>query len=132
MDATEMLDEFHDALGDERGRGNAQLRVALHTEEHKELIEALGDCREGVSFSPGVSAYARRQLARELADVIYVAYGTAHAFAIDLDAALREVHRAAMSKIVRANGEPPVIRADGKVLKPPEFVPPDMTEATRD
>jgi len=69
----------------------------------------------------------RAHIARELADVVYIAYGTAHAFAIDLDAAVTEVHRAAMSKLVGPGL--PIVREDGKVLKPPGFAPPDMTEA---
>ncbi len=109
-----LLAAFHDALGDRPGRGNAPLRITLHEEEHKELVEAL---REG----------DRAHIARELADVVYIAYGTAHAFAIDLDAAVTEVHRAAMSKLVGPGL--PIVREDGKVLKPPGFAPPDMTEA---
>lgn len=62
-----------------------------------------------------------------MSDVIYVTYGSAWAFGIDLDAALREIHRAAMDKMNAG-----VRRADGKILKPPGFVPPDMTEAERD
>jgi predicted HAD superfamily Cof-like phosphohydrolase len=110
-DAAHMLAEFHAALGDEPGRGNAPLRIDLHQEEGDELVEALNE---------GDPAH----IARELADVLYLAYGTAHAYDIDLDAALAEIHRAAMSKV--AGG---VRRGDGKVLKPPGFVPPDMTEA---
>jgi predicted HAD superfamily Cof-like phosphohydrolase len=99
-----MLSELHAALNDERGRGNAALRLTLHEEEDVD----------------------RARLARELADVVYVAFGTAHAFAIDLDAALAEVHRAAMSKLDPATM---VVREDGKILKPPGFIPPNMREA---
>lgn len=113
-DIGKLLTAFHDALRDEPGRGNAPLRITLHEEEHKELAEAL---REG----------DRAHIARELADVVYIAYGTAHAFAIDLDAAVTEVHRAAMSKLVGPGL--PLVREDGKILKPPGFVAPDMTEA---
>jgi Uncharacterized protein conserved in bacteria len=109
-----MLDEFHRALGDEPGRGNSPLRITLHAEEHAELIEALAE-------------EDREHIARELADVVYVAYGTAHAFDINLDAALAEIHRASMSKLVGAGL--PLVRDDGKILKPPGFVPPDMTAA---
>lgn len=41
-----------------------------------------------------------------------------------LDAALAEVHRANMHK-ARAG----VRREDGKIIKPPDFVPPDMSRA---
>lgn len=125
--ATQMLVEFHTALDDEPGRGNAFLRMTLHKEEHGELIEALEEC-ECFEHGGEQERYdeTRERLARELADVLYIAYETAHAFNIDLDAALREVHRAAMSKVDPATM---VVREDGKILKPPGFVPPDMTAA---
>lgn len=60
---------------------------------------------------------------RELADVVYVAYGTALTYGVDLDAAVAEVHRANMTKL-GPDGRP-VVR-DGKVLKGPAFRPPDV------
>lgn len=66
-----------------------------------------------------------RAVARECADVVYVVYTAAWAFGIDLDAALAEVHRAAMDKM-EANVRRP---EDGKIIKPPGFVPPDMSAA---
>jgi predicted HAD superfamily Cof-like phosphohydrolase len=140
-----MLCEFHDALGDARGRGGAYLRGTLHDEEHRELIEAITEGN-------------RAHIARELADVVYVAYGTAHAYAIDLDVALVEIHRAAMRKLdphcPRCDGRKTIasnfgtlrdpcpacggtgrgerrVRDDGKILKPEGFVPPDMAAAVR-
>jgi predicted HAD superfamily Cof-like phosphohydrolase len=58
------------------------------------------------------------EIAHELADVVYVAYGTALAYGIDLDVVLGEVHRANMSKL--GPGGKPVI-VNGKVQKGPEF-----------
>ena len=115
-----MLAEFHAALGDDPGRGNVELRHTLHKEEHAELESEL--------HWPSDVFVDRAKLARELADVVYVAFGTAHAFAIDLDAALAEIHRAAMSKLDPATM---VVREDGKIMKPPGFVPPDMTAVIR-
>jgi predicted HAD superfamily Cof-like phosphohydrolase len=114
-DAARMLDEFHshpNVLG--TATNARRLRSVLHQEEHRELMHELnrGNYPD------------RMKVARELADVVYVAYGTAWVFGIDLDAALREVHRAAMDK-VRANCR----RPDGKIVKHPGFVPPDMSEA---
>lgn len=63
------------------------------------------------------------EVARELADVVYVAYGTAVTYGIDLDAVLREVHRANMSKL-GPDGRP-LIR-DGKVQRGDGFRPPDV------
>lgn len=120
--ASEMLAEFHgheNAQGDTNSR---ELRHALHREEHRELEDELVD----VVGIDGEQAWDRAKIARELADVLYVAYGTAHVFGINLDAALEEVHRCAMVKL-RAG----VRRADGKIVKPPGFVPPDMTAAIK-
>jgi predicted HAD superfamily Cof-like phosphohydrolase len=130
-DLSNMLAEFHEALDDEPGRGNAQLRWTLHDEEHTELVDELTDKVEGgrigeVRVPKRDGDVDRRHLARELADVVYVAFGTAHAFAIDLDVALAEIHRAAMSKLDPATM---VVRSDGKILKPNGFVPPNMSEA---
>jgi NTP pyrophosphatase (non-canonical NTP hydrolase) len=157
MTVAEMLASFHAALGDEPGRGNASLRLTLHEEEHEELLDEL---RVPHDTAPGYRVRRneevdRAKLARELADVVYVAYGTAHAFDIDLEAALAEVHRAAMSKLdpvcTRCGGSgrgatsatndgscsrcwgtgkgERVVRSDGKVMKPPGFVAPDMSAA---
>jgi predicted HAD superfamily Cof-like phosphohydrolase len=89
----------------------ARLRVDLLAEEADEFADAA----------------ARRDLvaiADALADVVYVAYGTAVTYGIDLDAALREVHRSNMSKLDE-DGQP-VYRDDGKVLKSRRYSPPDI------
>ena len=59
-----------------------------------------------------------------LADIAYVVYGTALTYGIDLDSALREVHRSNMSKL--GNDGKPLIRDDGKVLKSERYFPPDI------
>ena len=63
-------------------------------------------------------------VADALADIVYVAYGTAHVYGIDLDAVLDEVHASNMTKL-GADGRP-VRRADGKVLKGPGYRSPDI------
>lgn len=110
MKKAEMLAEFHTVFA-HPSTNALDLRPKLHNEEHAELVDALasGD---------------RAQIARELADVLYIAYGTAHVYGIDLDAAFSEVHRANMSK-VGSDGKP-IRREDGKILKGPAFSPPSM------
>ena len=63
-------------------------------------------------------------IADALADIVYIACGTAHAYGIDLDAVVAEVHRSNMTKL----GEDgrPVYRQDGKVLKGPAYEPPQL------
>lgn len=63
-------------------------------------------------------------LADALGDIVYVAYGAAATYGIDLDSVLAEIHRSNMSKL-GADGRP-VYRNDGKVLKSPLYSPPDI------
>lgn len=93
------------------GDGQAALRQSLVDEEVAELRRAVmdGDLVE---------------IADALADIVYVVYGTAWVYGIDLDAVLAEVHSSNMTKL-GADGRP-IRRADGKVLKGPDFRPPDI------
>lgn len=107
--------EFHETFEIEADDHNRAGRWALIYEEVKELKAALdsGD---------------REAIARELADVVYIAYGTALVHEIHLNAALREVHRANMSKL-GLSGKPLKDETTGKVLKGPRYKPPDMRSA---
>jgi predicted HAD superfamily Cof-like phosphohydrolase len=89
----------------------AKLRVALIEEEVGEFVAA-----SERSDLLGI--------ADALADIVYVAYGTALTYGIDLDAVLQEVHRSNMSKL-DSDGKP-LIRDDGKVLKSERYFPPDI------
>lgn len=70
-----------------------------------------------------MGAKTRAELAKELADVVYVAAGTAMTYGVDLDWAIRLVHESNMTKL--HNGKP-LYRADGKVLKGPSYRGPDL------
>jgi predicted HAD superfamily Cof-like phosphohydrolase len=59
-------------------------------------------------------------LAHELSDLLYVAYGALLACGLDADAVFAEVHRANMQKVDGPR------RADGKVLKPANWQPADV------
>lgn len=93
------------------GQDQVQLRLSLIEEEVAELRAA-------------AEAGNLVGLADALADIVYVAYGTARVYGIDLDAVLDEVHRSNMTKL-GADGRP-VRRADGKILKGPGYRPPDV------
>ncbi len=69
------------------------------------------------------------RLAHELADVVYVAYGTALVHGVDLDAVIAEIHRSNMTKI-GPDGQM-ARRADGKVLKGEHYEAPDVTGVLR-
>lgn len=109
--------EFHEAFGlpiNDTTRTLDKLRADLIREEAREAADAieLGD---------------QEARAKELADLVIVAYGAAVTFGIDLDEAIRLVHISNMSKL-GTDGKP-VMREDGKVLKGPNYLPPDMTTA---
>lgn len=88
----------------------AALRIRLLNEE----------CQEAAAATALGNLAA---IAQELADVVVVAYGTAAVFGLDLDRAIDEVMQANRSKFVDGR---PLLRDDGKVLKGPNFQPPDM------
>ena len=60
-----------------------------------------------------------------LIDLIYVVIGAGVALGHDMQGAWDEVHRTNMAKL-DANGEP-ILRADGKILKPAGWIPPRLT-----
>lgn len=110
-DEQRMVAEFHRAFDIAVGPSPAMpdeatcaLRVTLMQEELDELCEAL----------------AQRDIeavAKELADLLYVVYGTAVSCGLDMAPVFREVHRSNMSKV---GGHK---RADGKWVKPPGYSP---------
>ena len=91
------------------------LRKTLIREEYEEVVEAL-DALVAQRDDPTLLA----NLMHELADLLYVTYGAMVTCGVDADAVFAEIHRANMQK---ASGPR---RADGKVLKPPNFKPADV------
>lgn len=109
-----LLARFHDVFYGEPFGGGTQdptLRIRLHREETEELVEA-------------IEAGDRAAIAAELADVVIVAYGTAHSYGIPLDRAIEAVMGANFAKI-GPDGQKHY-RADGKLLKPPGWRPADV------
>lgn len=113
----DMVREFHEAfdvvIADPSAPHLKLLRAALIGEEAQETASSLVD---GSSLE---------KVAKELADLVYVCYGTAVSLGIDLDEALRRVHASNMSK--RGPDGAVSYREDGKVLKPATYQPPDMS-----
>jgi predicted HAD superfamily Cof-like phosphohydrolase len=65
------------------------------------------------------------EIADALADIIYIACGTAVSYGIPLDRVFAEVHRSNMAKL-GPNGKP-ILRDDGKVMKPANWSPPNVS-----
>ena len=66
----------------------------------------------------------RSELLKELSDLVFVCHQFAAAYGLDLDAALRRVYESNMSKLDE-DGKV-IYRADGKVLKGPNYEPPNL------
>jgi predicted HAD superfamily Cof-like phosphohydrolase len=111
MTAQSMVERFHRLFDifvqprpgpiDERTR---VLRERLIQEEFDELKQAMAN-----EDLPAI--------AKELADLLYVVYGTAVSYGIDMEPIFREVHRSNMSKVGGYK------REDGKWVKPASYSP---------
>lgn len=113
IDLVDMVRQFHAKVGQIDAAApdiseHRELRISLITEEFRELREAL----EANDIS-GV--------AHELADVLYVVIGSALQWGIPIERVFGEVHRSNMTK------EGDAKRADGKILKGPNYSPPNIS-----
>lgn len=123
---TDDVAEFHDKFHrDGKGRHNRPLsvsdvdrRMALIAEEAMEVDEVLLSMSSGLASGYDAREYYP-ELAKELADLLYVVYGTAEEFGIPLEAVFKEVHHSNMSKLWPDGTVH--YREDGKVLKPPTY-----------
>ena len=64
---------------------------------------------------------------KELADLVYVCYQYAENMGWFLDEALNRVHESNMSKLDE-DGKPIYREKDGRVLKGPNYRPPDLSD----
>ena len=113
---TSLLDqaeEFRQAYSLETGRNQKSVQKALIDEEWSEYHEAYhfkDECEQ----------------LKELADLVYVCFQMAASQEWDLDEAMRRVHKSNMSKL--GEDGKPIYRADGKVLKGPNYKEPTLTD----
>jgi len=89
------------------------LRINLIEEELNELKDAL-------------SKKDLKEVADALTDILYVTYGTGHAFGINLDDCFEEVQKSNMSKL--GNDGKPIYNEHGKVMKGPNYFKPNLNK----
>ena len=94
-----------------------KLRIDLIKEELSELEDAI---KENNIV----------ETADALTDILYVTYGTGHAFGIDLDKCFEEVQKSNMSKLDKL-GEP-IYNKNGKIMKGPFYLKPDFKKILND
>ena len=96
------------------------MQIDLIEEECAEFLEAADEL-----FADPENNRRREELLKELCDLVFVCYQFAAAFNLDLDEALRRVFESNMSKLDESGK--PIYREDGKVLKGPNYAPPDLS-----
>lgn len=118
-----LVREFHHAFGLDTRTTPTEVSPELAAHRGELLAEEAAEVAEVAVAGP------LDRLAHELADVVYVAYGTALVHGVDLDAVIAEIHRANMSKL--GPGGQVARRADGKVLKGEHYRAPDISAELR-
>ena len=89
------------------------LRISLINEELDELKQA-------------ISEKNLTEVADALTDILYVTYGSGHAFGVNLDKCFEEVQKSNMSKLGK-DGKP-IFNEFGKVMKGPDYFKPDLSK----
>lgn len=135
-DQLSLLVDFMTAMGQPVSQGwedieGIKLGLKLIKEETEEFREAVENIFENTECGEGEDVLndSREDLAKELADILYVCYWTAAKIGIDVNEAFRRVHASNMSKL-GPDGKP-VKREDGKVLKGPGYHAPDLSDIVR-
>ena len=100
-------------------RPDRERQKNLIVEEFKEFLEA-----DGMLFRHGKNV--QYECLKELADLVYVCYQYAENMGWFLDEALDRVHQSNLSKL-DVDGKP-IYREDGKVLKGPNYKPPNLED----
>jgi len=131
----EQVREFHEKfghpIGTKPGFGRPNLRSGLIIEEAVEtsvgtvgtvetmhlLLTELKKLRESVPKAPDFV-----EAVDGVCDLLYVTFGAAIEFGLDIQPIFDEVHRSNMAK------EGGATRPDGKTLKPPGWTPPRIAE----
>ncbi len=115
-DEQQMVQEFHEQFDihvapkpSAPDKPTQTLRNRLIQEEFEEFQEAM----QGNDLSV---------MAKELADLLCVVYGTAVSLRIDMEPVFKEVHRSNMSKVGGYK------REDGKWVKPPTYSPASLED----
>ena len=106
-------------LKNSHDRSTRAVQKELIIEEFKEFLEA-----EGFLFLHGKNH--QEHALKELADLVYVCYQYAENMGWFLDEALDRVHQSNLSKLDEEGN--PIYREDGKVLKGPNYKPPNLED----
>jgi predicted HAD superfamily Cof-like phosphohydrolase len=102
------------------------LRNKLIQEEYDELKDEMAAAMVDIQTFGQISTKTKARMLKEMADLQYVLSGLAVALGLPLQTAFNRVHKSNMSKL--GDDGKPVLRADGKILKGPNYIPPDLED----
>ena len=97
------------------------MQTRLVREEASEFLVAVDEC-----FADPENTKTREEVVKELSDLVFVCYQFAAAYGIDLDKAMTLVFESNLSKLDEQGN--PIYREDGKVLKGPNYQPPNLAD----
>ena len=124
------LEEFHKAFGHPVDEvmtvDGMELRRSLIVEEFTELMSEISHVSIALARGRKPKLEVKENLLKELCDLQYVISGMAVAFGLPLQVAFNRVHASNMSKL--GEDGKPIYREDGKVLKGPNYEPPDLKD----
>ena len=113
MNLTTQAAEFRSAYQCQNGLKNREMQRNLIAEEYNEFNKAY----HGEGYAAEL---------KELGDLVYVCFQHAANMGWDLEEALDRIHKSNMSKL-GLDGKP-IRRRDGKVLKGPNYKPPNLDD----
>lgn len=130
MNKQYMVREFMQAAGQDTpdeptqpGKHINILRLKLILEEAREFGEAVGLQFDLIPVYEKGELVDHVKVADAIADLLYVVYGAAVAYGIQIDPVFGEVHRSNMSKFIDGHR-----REDGKWVKGPSYSPARIKE----
>ncbi len=113
-DAQKMVQAFHEQFDIHIGASPSVPDEATQTLRNRLIQE------EFEEFQEAMHNQDLPNMAKELADLLYVVYGTAVSLGIDMEPVFKEVHRSNMSKVGGYK------REDGKWVKPSTYSPANL------
>lgn len=122
MTPLSMVREFSTAMGQPLDQPHPFDTIDVESDSEEGKLEALRFGFVLEEFGEFENATSKENLLKELADLVYVAYGYAATYGLNLDEAVRRVHVSNMSKL--DDDGKPVRREDGKILKGPNYKEP--------
>ena len=126
----DVVEEFHKAFGHAINVvPDAELiilRNNLIFEEYSELKDELAAAMVDLETLGEITPKTKQRILKEMADLQYVLSGLAVVLGLPLHVAFNRVHKSNMSKL-GADGKP-ILREDGKILKGPNYAPPDLED----